>query len=67
MNDIFNVCVEILEYAARFLNMTYEEVNVWLFCIIEPLIFLAMLAYIIHIRRKLKRVLNLNASLRGEE
>lgn len=55
INEVFDWCVEILEYTARLLNMSYEEVNIWLFCIIEPIIFLWMLGYIINLRRELKR------------
>ena len=47
MNQIFKWCVEVLQYYAHRWNMTYEELNVWIFCIIEPIVFLLMLFVII--------------------
>ena len=43
MNKTFKWCVDLLEALALKLHMTYEEVNIWLFVIIEPIIFLFML------------------------
>lgn len=54
MNNLFYKCVSILKWLAELLNMTYEEVNVWIFIIIEPVIFLLMLIYIIVLRNKNK-------------
>lgn len=36
--------------------MTYEEINVYLFCIIGPIVFLLMFIYILHLRGKVKRL-----------
>ena len=36
----------------RFLGNTYEEINVWLFCIAWPLRSIAMLIWILSLRRK---------------
>ena len=47
--------------AARFFGITYEEINVWLFCIAWPLTSIAMLIWILLLRRKnltLRRVLD---------
>ena len=43
MNKTFKWCVNLLEALALKLHMTYEEVNIWIFVIIEPIIFLFML------------------------
>ena len=43
MTKTFKWCVDLLEALALKLHMTYEEVNIWLFVIIEPIIFLFML------------------------
>jgi hypothetical protein len=56
MNEIFNWCVELLEWGAQKLGTTYEVINVWIFCIIEPIAFLGMLIFIIFQRRKIKRL-----------
>jgi hypothetical protein len=55
MNETFNTCVYILENIAYLLGITYEEVNVWVFCIIWPIltIWLAYKAFGEKIKRKI--------------
>lgn len=43
MNKTFKWCVNFLEMLATKLSMTYEEINVWIFVIIQPIVFLIML------------------------
>ena len=38
IDSVFDWCVYLLVDAARFLGVTYEEINVWLFCILWPLV-----------------------------
>lgn len=47
INDIFYNCVDILRDLAAYLGTTYEAVNVWIFVIIEPVIFLIMVVILI--------------------
>jgi hypothetical protein len=56
MNDAFTWCVKILEFYAKQFNMTYEELNIWIFCIIEPIVFLLMLFIIIKQFVKIKKL-----------
>ena len=46
MNKAFQWCVDILVALAAKLNMTYEAVNIWIFVIIEPIVFFVMLSII---------------------
>jgi hypothetical protein len=46
-NNVFYWCVEFLQKLAKILDMTYEEINVWIFCIIEPIVFCIMAFWII--------------------
>jgi hypothetical protein len=58
MNSLFNDCVHLLQAWGKFLHMTYEEINIWIFVIIEPVVFIIMLFVLIAQRRvivKLKR------------
>jgi len=41
-NRVFRICVDLLEWLAAKLGMTYEEINVVIFCIIWPLVTLAL-------------------------
>jgi hypothetical protein len=47
MNKIFYWCVDLLKHWAKDLNMTYEEINVWLFVIIEPLLIILLIVLLI--------------------
>jgi hypothetical protein len=54
MNELFKWCVDFLIWLADVVGMTYEEVNIWIFVIIEPIVFLLMLWMIIWQRRKIR-------------
>ena len=55
MTDIiFNSCVDLLKKTSNLLEMTYNEINVLIFVIIVPFIFLLMLLIIIKQRIKLR-------------
>ena len=56
MNKVFYWCVQTLELYAKKLGTTYEVINVWIFCIIEPIVFMLMLAVIIVQARKLHKL-----------
>jgi len=55
MNELFDQCVNILYLIGETCNISYKEANVWIFVIIEPILFLAMLYIIIKQRRKIKQ------------
>jgi hypothetical protein len=58
MNEVFNICVAILIWIADLFEITYKEANIWIFVIIEPILFIAMLYIIIKQRRKIKYLNN---------
>jgi hypothetical protein len=61
IDSIFNWCVIALYEVAGWFNITYEEINVWLFCIAWPLFTLALIAWCIrlsHQNRQLQGQLN---------
>jgi hypothetical protein len=52
VDTAFNACVRWLTKCSDFTGMTYEEVNVWLFCVLWPIVtlVLALTAYWQHKR-----------------
>ena len=58
MNELFDQCVNILYLIGETCNISYKEANVWIFVIIEPILFLAMLYIIIKQRKKIKNLNN---------
>ena len=52
INFIFHSSVDALILLARLLGMTYEEINVWLFCVTWPILtFLLMYAVCFLVRQ----------------
>jgi hypothetical protein len=66
MNELFDWCVKLLEDWARMTHMTYKEINIWIFVIIEPLIFVFMIFLIAYQAVKIKR-LKRNANVTSGE
>ena len=56
MDQIFDWCVEFLEFYAKRFGTTYKSLNVWIFCIIEPIIFFVLLFIIVNQARKLHKL-----------
>jgi hypothetical protein len=48
--------VELLQWGAQKFGTSYEVINVWIFCIIEPIVFLVMLIFLVFQRREIKRL-----------
>jgi hypothetical protein len=61
IDTIFDWCVIALYEVAGWLNITYEEINVWLFCIAWPLFTLALMYLCLRLWRQntqLRRLAN---------
>ena len=50
IDSVFNFCVYFLYDVAGVLGISYEEINVWLFCVIWPLLSLVLFAEVIRLR-----------------
>jgi hypothetical protein len=53
---VFNYCVRLLYDVASLIGITYEEINVWIFCILWPVATIIMLTEIIRLRIKFSKV-----------
>ena len=49
----FDYCVKLLFDIAHIMGITYEEINVWIFCVIWLILSLIMFAEIIRLRLKI--------------
>lgn len=54
MDNLFDACVEFLRWLGNVVELSYKEINIWIFVIIEPIIFSLMLLWIVRLRGKLK-------------
>ena len=53
VDETFNICVKLLFDVADIVGISYEEINVWLFCVIWPILTLIMFAEILRLRLKI--------------
>ena len=53
IDKTFNFCVYLLNDLANFLGISYEEINVWIFCVIWPVASLILFAEVIRLRLKI--------------
>ena len=56
MNELFDLCVEILIWISNIFNISYQEANIWIFVIIEPIVFFIMCIYIYKLRNKIHKL-----------
>ena len=54
MDQIFDWCVNVLIYWAGILGITYQEINVWIFVIIWPLLTIILIGIIVIQRRTIR-------------
>ena len=55
MNELFNLCCRIIDVWADALGCTYEELNIYLFVIMQPLIVVIQLIIIVLLWFKYRR------------
>lgn len=53
-NSSFQYCVHLLQHWSKLVHMSYEEINIWIFVIIEPMVFLMMLFVLVYQFSKIK-------------
>jgi hypothetical protein len=53
IDNVFALCVQALTWLAQHVGMTYEEVNVWLFCVLWPAFTITLVWVILWQRRRL--------------
>ena len=56
INKVFDLCVDLLIWTGDKLGISYEAINILIFVIIEPIIFIVMLVWIIRLKRKIKKL-----------
>ena len=54
IDGIFRYCVVLLVNTAKLIGISYEELNIWVFIVIQPLIIFLLFIWVILLRRKIK-------------
>ena len=55
INELFDACVKLLVWLAGLTGTTYEEINIIIFVILEPIFILLLIVYIIKLRRQISK------------
>lgn len=53
VDAVFDLCVILLVRLADIIGISYEEINIWLFVVIQPTISVLLFLEILRLRRKL--------------
>ena len=56
MDQIFDWCVRVLVYWAGMLDITYKEINVWVFVIIWPLLTFVLIGVIFIQQKRIRQL-----------
>ena len=56
MDQIFDWCVRVLVYWAGVFDITYKEINVWVFVIIWPILTLFLLGVILWQQKRIRQL-----------
>lgn len=58
MDELFDRCVDILYWLADLSGMTYKEINIWIFVIIEPIVFVILIWVVLKQRNTIRKLKN---------
>jgi len=54
INHMFDWCVQFLVWLGGLLGMSYESINVWIFCILWPVLTATLVVIVFHQHRKIQ-------------
>lgn len=53
---LFDRCVDLLQWLAKLLGVGYQTINVWIFCILWPLLTLTLVFIVLRQQRTIRRL-----------
>ena len=56
VDALFRYCVVLLVDLAKLLEISYEEINIWVFVIIQPLLIVFLFLWVLLLRKKINRL-----------
>jgi hypothetical protein len=55
MSGSFWWCVRLLQDLSKLMGITYEELNIWVFVIVHPLVTIVLFIWVLSLRQRLRR------------
>lgn len=56
IDSVYAWCVKVLMAGAEFIGITYKEINIFIFCVIGPIVFVLMAVTIVYQWLKIKKL-----------
>ena len=56
VDALFRYCVVLLVNMAKVIGISYEEINIWIFVIIQPLLIVFLFLWVLRLRKSIKRL-----------
>jgi hypothetical protein len=56
IDGLFDLCVDFLMWAADLLGISYNEINIWIFCVLWPLFTVALMVVVVVQWRKIRKL-----------
>lgn len=64
IDGLFDLCVRVLIWIADLFGVSYNTINIWIFCVIWPILTVILIAIVVRQRIEL-RYMKKNKNLRG--
>ena len=56
VEGLFDLCVRFLFWLADLFGVSYQAINIWIFCVLWPILTIALIALVIVQHRKIRRL-----------
>ena len=66
INELFALCVNILKVGATKFHITYEAINIYIFCVVGPIIFSVMIFMLIRQYIKIIKLTTTTKTIQNE-
>jgi hypothetical protein len=56
VDGLFDLCVRFLLWLADLFGVSYQAINIWIFCVLWPVLTVALIVVVIRQRRKIREL-----------
>jgi len=56
IDALFDLCVRILIWLANFFGVSYNEINIWIFCVIWPIVAVLLVGLVVGQWKKIQKL-----------
>ena len=60
ITTVFDLCVRLIEWLAGLLGTTYVAINVWIFCVIWPLLTVGLIVVVVMQHKRIRSLQSKN-------